>query len=110
MTHVSTIGQLRHRVTLQSHLAVQDEAGQPSTAWLDTATVWADVRHQNGLTAIKSGADTSVVRASIRVRQRAISAGQRVLHGAVVYSIQAVLPDATRRFVDLVCESSNVVS
>lgn len=102
--------QLRHRVTLQSPVTTQDALGQPSTNWLDTATVWADVRHTNGLDAIKSGADVSVSKVSIRLRYRATSPAMRVLHGTAVYQVQAVLPDGKKSYVDLVCEAVNVVS
>ena len=102
------IGQMRHRVTLQSQVQTQDDIGQPSTTWLDGPTVWADLRHQNGLEAIKSGMDVSVVKASARIRYRAVNAGQRLVYGAAAYSIVAVLPDAKRTYVDLVCESVNV--
>jgi SPP1 family predicted phage head-tail adaptor len=102
------IGQMRHRVILQSQVQTQDDIGQPSTAWSNVATVWADLRHQNGLEAIKSGMDVSVVKASARIRHRAVNAGQRLVYGAAVYSIVAVLPDARRAYVDLVCESVNV--
>ena len=97
-------GQLRHRVDLQSPVATQDAQGQPSTAWLTTATVWADIRYQTGVSAIKSGADISVVRVSIRMRHRAINAGQRVLHDGVAYNIIAVQPDVRRAYVDCVSE------
>lgn len=101
-------GQLRHRVTLQTQVATQDALGQPSTSWLDTVTVWSDIRHLNGLEAIKGGLDMSVVKASIRIRYRAVNAGQRVLYGSQVYDIKAVLPDPKKTYCDLVCESINV--
>jgi SPP1 family predicted phage head-tail adaptor len=102
------IGEMRHRVTLQSQVQTQDEIGQPSTAWLDVATVWADLRHLSGLQAIKSGMDVSTVKASARIRYRAVNAGQRLVYGTAVYNITAVLPDAKRTYVDLVCETVNV--
>jgi SPP1 family predicted phage head-tail adaptor len=98
------IGQLRHRVTLQSQVATQDEIGQPSTAWLDTATVWADIRYLSGVAAIKAGMDTSIAKVSIRVRYRPVSVAQRIVYRDEVYSIQVVLPDAKRTYLDLVCE------
>lgn len=99
-------GQLRHRVTLQTLTVGQDEIGQPVTTWTDTTTVWADVRYLSGLSAIKAGADVSLSKVSIRLRYRAVNAGQRIKHGTVIYAIEAVLPDAKRAFVDLVCEVS----
>jgi len=97
-------GLLRHRVTLQTLTVGQDEIGQPVTTWTDTAILWADVRYLSGLSAIKAGADVSLSKVSIRLRYRAISAGQRVLHDGKAYAIEAVLPEAKREYVDLVCE------
>lgn len=100
-------GQLRHLVELQSQVATQDELGQPSTSWLTTASVWADIRYQSGLSSIKSGADVSVVKVSIRMRHRAVNAGQRITHDGVAFNIESVLPDARRAYVDCVCEVIN---
>ena len=61
-------GTLNRRVTLQAPGTTQDELGQPITGWTDVATVWASVRHVSGLEAIKSGADVSVVKVSVRIR------------------------------------------
>lgn len=97
-------GQLRNLVALQSRVDTVDALGQPSTSWLTTASVWADIRHQNGLSAIKSGADVSVVKASIRMRHRAVNAGQRILHDGVAFNIESVLPDGRNAYVDCVCE------
>lgn len=97
-------GSLRHRIDLQSRVDSVDDIGQPSTTWATTALLWGDVRYVSGLSAIKSGADTSVVKASIRVRHGSFNAGQRVLHDGKVFDIQAVLPDGKREFVDLVCQ------
>jgi SPP1 family predicted phage head-tail adaptor len=100
-------GQLRHRVELQSQVDTVDDIGQPSTSWLTVATVWADIRYQTGLSAIKSGADVSVVRASIRMRHRAVNAGQRITHDGVVFNIEAVQRDVRGAYVDVVCEVLN---
>ena len=100
-------GQLRHLVELQTRVDVVDEIGQPSTSWLTTASVWADIRYQTGLSVIKSGADVSVVRVSVRMRYRAINAGQRIVHEGVVFNIEAVQPDVRRAYVDCVAEVIN---
>jgi len=103
-------GQLRSLVDLQSQVATQDELGQPSTSWTTVASVWADIRYQNGMESIKSGADVSIVRASIRMRHRAVNAGQRVMYGTTVFNILAVQPDVRGAYVDLVCEVVNAAS
>lgn len=98
-------GKLRHRVTIEQRAAGQDAAGQPATTWVPVATVWANVRHQNGLEAIKAGADTSLVKASIRIRHRSgLNAGMRVVFEGAAYDIKALLPDGRRQYLDLVCE------
>jgi len=100
-------GQLRHRVELQTRVDTVDEIGQPSTAWATAATVWADIRYQTGLSAIKSGQDVSVVRASIRMRHRTVNAGQRIVYGDETFDILAVQPDVRKAYLDVVCEVIN---
>lgn len=99
-------GKFNRRITLQAPATGQDAAGQPLNGWVDVAQLWADIRTTGGLEAIKAGAATSVVQRSVRLRWRTgLNAGMRVLHGAAVYNVLAVLPDeATRQFVDLVCQ------
>lgn len=99
-------GTLNSRVKLQSLTEGQDEIGQPVSVWTDFATVWADIRHQSGREAIKADKDVSIVEASIRIRRRTdVTAAMRVVHGATVYEIKAVLPDEQHKDrVDLVCE------
>ena len=102
-------GELRHRVDIQSPLSTQDEAGQPSTSWVTVASrVPARVKFASGLSAIKSGADVSVSRASIKMRQRAANSGQRVVFGDTIFSVSSVQPDVRGAYVDLVCEALNV--
>lgn len=99
-------GKLNHRIAIEAPPTAQDAAGQPIGAWVPVATVWANIRHQSGLEAIKASAVSSTVKASVRIRYRTdITSGMRVLHGATVFNIQAVLPDVTsKQHVDLVCE------
>lgn len=100
-------GTLNRRATIQRRVTGFDPIGQPIDDTETVATVWANVRHTSGLEAIKGGAETSIVKASIRIRYRAgIDAGMTVLADAVTYEIKAVMPDvAGRKFVDLVCEA-----
>ena len=100
-------GQLRHRCEIQTRVDTVDSIGQPSTSWLTTATVWADVRYLSGLSAIKSGADVSVSKCSIRMRKRAVNAGQRIVYGNEVFEIDAVLPDGRREYLDCVVRVIN---
>jgi len=100
-------GLLRHFVALQDRVSTVDEIGQPSTSWLTTASVWADIRYLSGLSALKAGADVSVGKCTIRMRYRAVNAGQRIVYGNEVFEIDQVLPDGKRSYVDCVCRVIN---
>lgn len=98
-------GQLNHRITIEQRTSGEDAWGQPVDTWATVAELWASVRYLSGLSAIKSGADVSISKVSVRIRHRTgLDAGMRVLHDGQVFDIQAVLPDGKRQFVDLVCE------
>lgn len=99
-------GQLTQRVTIQQLGAAQDADGELSNGWSDVASVCADIRYLSGMETLKGGAETSVVRASVRIRYReGITTGMRILHGTTAYNIRAVLPDLARKeHIDLVCE------
>ena len=96
-------GTLNERVTIQRKTQGTDSWGAPlPEAWADYASVWANIRFLSGAESIKAGADVSVVSASIRIRWRQdVTAGMRVVAGAAVYDIEAVLPGARREYVDL---------
>lgn len=97
---------LRYKVAIQSRADGSDDEANPITAWTTVAEPWADIRTTGGLEAIKAGAVTSTVKASIRIRFRSgINAGMRVVHGETIYNILAVLPELQQRvYMDLVCE------
>lgn len=99
-------GKYRWRCELQAPVTTQDAAGQPIDSWIDLGKVWADIRATGGLEAIKAGAATSTVQASIRLRYRTdIDSGMRLIQGSTTYNVLAVLPDfVQKRHVDLVCE------
>lgn len=97
---------MRDRVTLQQRQSGQDAAGQPSQTWADVATVWADVRRLSGIEAIKAGADTATVRASVRVRWRSgVDAGMRLVIDGQAHDIEAVLPNKHDGYIDIACVS-----
>ena len=91
-------GMLNSRVTLQSLATGQDAIGQPVTTWADFASVWANIRYLNGIETVKADAQTSVVKASIRIRRRTdITPAMRVTYGMTTFQINAVLPDEEDR-------------
>ena len=100
-------GRRNTRCVIQRRTGGTNDWGEPlPEGWEEYATVWANVKHLSGREAIKADAEVSTVRASIRLLYRTdITAGMRVLIGAAVYDIEAVLPDMVqRKHVDLVCK------
>ena len=93
-------------VTVQSMAETEDVLGQPTGSWSTLAQVWASIKHMNGIEHIRSGAESSTVRASIKLRKRSdLTAKHRVLHGGRVYDVEAVLPDVEdRKFMFLSCK------
>lgn len=99
--------QLNHRVLIEKPQAGEDSVGQPSTGWipLDPAQRWANVKVLSGLATIRAGAESSVVKASIRFNYGVVlDARMRITYDGNVYNIKAVLPTADRRYVDCSCE------
>ena len=97
---------LNSPITILQRTTAEDALGQPVETWATLAALWAEIRHPSGVQQIKAGAEVSTVRASIKIHKRAdITAAMRVVHGATVYDIKAVLPDeAGRIWMFLVCE------
>ena len=93
-------------VTIEQRAGSQDEAGQSIEDWLPVASMWANIKNRTGAETIRADQESSAVRTSIRIKFRDdITSDMRVVHGARVYEIKAVLPaedDLDR--VDLVCE------
>lgn len=85
-------GKLNQRVTLQAPATGQDAYGQPLTGWTDVATVWASIADMSGREYIAAAGVQASVQTKIMIRYRTgVVAKMRVLHGADVYDIDAVL-------------------
>ena len=82
-------GKYKHLVSIQQLAAGQDALGQPVQTWSEVCAPWADMLNQNGASAVRSGADVSTTKTSIRIRWRttAITAGMRVVCGSVIYDM-----------------------
>lgn len=102
---MTATGKLNQRINIERRAAGQNAIGQPVANWELVSAVWADIRFQSGISAIKGDSDTSLVKVSIRIRFRAgLDAGMRVVQTSAIYDIKAVLPSHDRQFIDLVCE------
>lgn len=100
------IGKLNSQIVIQRKSDATNELGEHASGWTTVATVWASVMKVTGVEAIRSGMEMSVVRASIRIRYRTdITPAMRVVDGAEIYDIQAVMPNsAGRDYTDLICQ------
>lgn len=95
-------GTLDKRITIQQKTLVPDGWGDSTAVWATFATVWANIRHMNGKEFIAAGAEAAQSTASIRIRKLAgVTTSMRVLHGADIYNINAVLPGPNNVFIDL---------
>lgn len=70
------------------------------------AKMWVNIRSLSGTATIKAGADTSIVRVSIRGNYRTNAThDMEIWHGTTRYRIKSIMPDEARReFTDYVCE------
>lgn len=103
-------GTLNQRVAVQEHRYIGQDpmTGEELREWVTVIECWADIQHLSGLETIKNAVPTSTVKASIRVRYRpGIRAAMRIVHGATVYDIEAVLPGQHRynKHITFVCST-----
>ena len=97
---------MNHRVTLLKPSTARNAANERVGGWQTLPDLWANVLFQSGVEVMRAGAETSVVKCSIRIRQRKdVDASMRVRYQGADYDIKAVLPDSSDRdYMFLVCE------
>ena len=101
------IGRLRERVTIQSKSVSRDGFGAEVIAWVNVATVWADVRSTDGTENVESTVDQMVatISHSVLIRHRAgLSPAMRVVwRGKVLRILSVVEKDNRQRQLLLKC-------
>jgi SPP1 family predicted phage head-tail adaptor len=99
---------LRHRVTVQTFTTVQDSnTGAVTDTWADVFTdLPAEIYPMSGREFVAAQSIQAGVTTKITVRDvGSIEPRMRVLHGASIYNIKAVLPDPSlARHLTLMCE------
>lgn len=96
-------GDFDQRITVQQPATGQDAYGAPNTGWVDVAALWAKVADVSGREYLAAAAVQAAVTTKITIRYRTgITAAMRVLHGADVYNIEAVLKQ-DKRVCTLMC-------
>lgn len=94
---------LDQRVMIQAPATGDNDFGEPLTGWIDVVPVWAAIADLSGRQYIAAQAAQNAVQTTITIRHRTgITAAMRVLHGADIYDIEAVL-DRDRVWLDLMC-------
>lgn len=101
------IGRLRHRVTLQRFVAVDDGGGGTVEDWQDVATVWAAVEPIRGRERLEAMQLEQAVdhRVVIRYRPGLDGRNMRVLYRGRALHVAAVINVEERnRWLELLCE------
>lgn len=89
---------LNRQIVLQFRNHGQDEAGQPAQTWTNLTTVWASIEDLTGREFQAAQATQNGTETRIRIRYRDdIDPNMRVVYGAKIYDIQAVLDRNGRR-------------
>lgn len=99
-------GRLRQRITIQDKTVVQNDYGEEDITWTEVATVWAAIEPLRGREFLDAEMASAEITTRIVIRHRdGISPEMRVLHGATVYNIRAVIHVETRqREIQLMCQ------
>lgn len=101
-------GRLRDRIILQKYESYQDPLGQVIKDWKDIAIVWAEVKAVTGKELMLSQQEMSSTTIRIYIRYRNdIDTTWRIKYsiaGSQYLNIKAVLPDAKRTYLELLCE------
>ncbi len=84
-------GRLRHRIEVQSPTDSQGRMGSVTQTWATDATVWAGIEPISGRERLASDVIQADVTHRIIMRHRALTTENRLLFGARVFNIDAVL-------------------
>ncbi len=93
------IGELQHRVTLQSPVETPDEGGGRTLTWTDTATVWARIESSAGKQLVRASELETQTNYRLTIRFRSgVSAAMRVLWNGKTIALTSVYdPDGRGR-------------
>lgn len=88
-------GRLRHKMTLQEPVDVQDSTtGAMVRTWQDIAPVWASLEPLSAREFVAAGAEQSEVSARVTIRYReGVTSKMRLVYRGLAYDIKGVLAD-----------------
>lgn len=95
----SGIGELRHRVTLETPVRTGDGGGGAFTAWSPVGDVWAAVTPVSGSETVIAESHAGQITHAIVLRHRTdVAPAMRIRQGLRIFEIAAVMDlDAHRR-------------
>lgn len=76
---MARLGKMRHRVEIQTETLAADGGGGGASTWATVATVWAEVIPLSGMEALRAMQLNNPVTHEVRMRQRVIPSGARLL-------------------------------
>ena len=98
-------GKLNRRVTIEAPGTAQDSVGQLVQTWSTVAEVWAAIRPLAGRELMLAKSVEAEITHTVTIRYRSgITTGHRLLFGARVFNITAVIDRAEAgRYLELSC-------
>ena len=91
-------GQLTQRITIQTFTETPDEYGESVKAWVDLASVWAEVKTVSGSEFATSEKLRSTEAIEVTIRYRTdVSRLNRIVHDGQYYNITAAFDPYHKR-------------
>jgi SPP1 family predicted phage head-tail adaptor len=104
---MARLGKMRHRVEIQTEALTADGGGGGASTWTTVATVWAEVKPLSGSEGLRAMQLTNPVSHEIRMRQRTIPSGARLLHrDRVLNIVQAINVDEGDRYLKIMAREN----
>ena len=103
---VTSIGRMRHRVTIQKGTDTTDAGGGRSVSWGTLKEVFADIQPQSGTNVYRHDQEQEHVTHKIIIRHREdIGTNYRIKFGTRIFNIHSIINESERnRFLVLNCE------
>ncbi len=99
------IGDLRHKIELQTPSRTEDEAGGASIDWISGGELWAAVERLTSTRDFAGDRDNRLKRIAVTVRAGAFDLGGRLVFSGETYEIVSIESDDARdKRLTLICE------
>ena len=105
MSTLPEIGEMKHRVIVQTPSRNDDGYGGGEIVWTDAFEAWVSIEPVSGREYYEAMAIQNQITHRIKTRYRSdITPDMRILYGERVYEIEAVIDISARhRFLEILC-------